>query len=117
MTVREVKEAIDFLVSAQRYRTFKSNFFFFLHSFFLEGCRSSSSRLSHNISRSTNTDCISLVRSPQTVPTKILGIIKPSCSWSSNWPLPTHFSIKRLLEKPFLRHSAYMTKISTLKSI
>ena len=29
----------------------------------------------------------------QTVPTKILDIIEPFCLWSSNWPLPTHFSI------------------------
>ena len=29
----------------------------------------------------------------QTVSTKILDIIKPSCSWPCNWPLPTPFII------------------------
>ena len=38
----------------------------------------------------------------QTVPTKILDIIKLCCSWPSNWPVSTHFSILRLLERPFL---------------
>ena len=46
----------------------------------------------------------------QTLPTNILDIIKPSCSWRSNWPFPIHFGIKSLLGKPFLRHSAYKVK-------
>ena len=85
--------------------------FLFLQPLFREGCGSSTSGLSRHTSPSNNTLHFGWMKS-ETVPTTILDIIKPFCSWSSNWPLPTNFSIG----KPFLRHSICMAKPSQLKS-
>ena len=72
--------------------------FSFLHPFFLEGCGGGSSSLRLHTSRYTNTRLHFSWIKFQTVPTKILDIIKPSCSWSSNWPLPLTVEYKVCLE-------------------
>ena len=52
----------------------------------------------------------------QAVPSKILKVIGPSSSRSSNWSSPICFGKLSLYGESFLRHSAYMAKPSKLRS-
>ena len=105
--VRKESQEVNFILGLRSLGQVLS-LFFCLHPLFLEGCGDNSCRLSRHTSRSSNTDC-TWIKS-QTVPTNILNIIKPSCLWSSNWPLPIKFTLYSLLRKLFLRHTTYMAK-------
>ena len=52
----------------------------------------------------------------QAIPSKILNVIGPSSFRSSNWSSPICFGKQSLFGESFLRHSAYMTKPSKLRS-
>ena len=64
--------------------------FLFLYPLFLEGGGGSSSRLSYHTSRFTNTYCICLDKVPNGS-NQDLDILKSSCLWSSNRPLPIYY--------------------------